>query len=103
LLTGRDVVEAAYGGDPFLLALIRESLADLVLAVHAVCAVLDPAIIVIGGGLTKNAALAADVLATLRREITSRTVDFELAALGDDSVLVGALELVASGERVVGG
>lgn len=101
-LTGRDVVEAAYSGDPDLYALLRDAIADLVVGVQVICAVIDPSIVVIGGGLTKNAALASDVLDALRREIALNTVKFEPAALGDDSVLMGALELVAPEERLVG-
>jgi predicted NBD/HSP70 family sugar kinase len=70
--------------------------------VQVICAVIDPSIVVIGGGLTKNAALASDVLDALRREIALNTVKFEPAALGDDSVLMGALELVAPEERLAG-
>lgn len=57
----------------------------------------NPAAIVIGGGISKaGEALFGPLRAELRRQITSWSrarIDVRQAALGDDSVLYGALEL----------
>ncbi len=70
---------------------------DLALGLKAVIMLLNPARIVIGGGLSKaGEALFGPLRAELRRQITSWSqarLDVVPAALGDDSVLYGALAL----------
>jgi glucokinase len=70
---------------------------DLALGLKACIMLLNPARIVIGGGISKaGEALFAPLGAELRRQITSWSgarIDVEPAALGDDSVLYGALAL----------
>lgn len=73
---------------------------DLALGLKAVIMLLNPARIVIGGGISKaGEALFGPLRAELRRQITSWSqarLDVVPAALGDDSVLYGALALAAS-------
>lgn len=93
-ISGREVVEAAYSGDADCQELVDDALAHLAIGVQAICAVFDPALVVFGGGLMKNRALADDVLAVARRIDRSQGDSrFVAAELGDDSVLAGALEL----------
>lgn len=70
---------------------------DLALGLKAVIMLLNPARIVIGGGLSKaGEALFGPLRQELRRQITSWSqarLDVVPAALGDDSVLYGALAL----------
>lgn len=98
-LTGKDVVEAAYAGDPDCQALVQDRIGHLLMGVQAVCAVLDPSVLIFGGGLMKNPELAAGVVAAVRRHARSSTAEFTQAALGDDSVLLGALSLCALPDR----
>lgn len=70
---------------------------DLALGLKACIMLLNPARIVIGGGISKAGdALFVPLRQELRRQVTSWSrarLDVVPAALGDDSVLFGALEL----------
>jgi glucokinase len=70
---------------------------DLARGLKAAIMLLNPARIVIGGGIAKaGGALFEPLRAELARQITAWSrarIDVEPAALGDDSVLWGALEL----------
>ena len=81
-------------------AFVSRYVVDLALGLKAVVMLLNPARIVIGGGMSKaGEALFAPLRAELRRQITSWSqarLDVVPAALGDDSVLYGALALAAS-------
>ncbi len=78
-------------------AFVEHYVADLALGLKAAIMLLNPARIVIGGGISKAGPKLFDPLRReLRRRITdwSRArIDVVPAALGDDSVLYGALEL----------
>ncbi len=81
-------------------AFVRSYVVDLALGLKSVILLLNPARIVIGGGLSKAGdALFVPLNAELRRQVTgwSRArIDVRPAALGDDSVLYGALALAES-------
>lgn len=78
-------------------AFVARYVVDLALGLKAAIMLLNPARIVIGGGIAKAGdALFGPLRAELRRTITpwSRArIDVQPAALGDDSVLWGALAL----------
>ncbi|HWE05970.1 MAG TPA: ROK family protein [Rhizomicrobium sp.] len=77
---------------------VRRYVVDLALGLKACIMLLNPARIVIGGGISKAGGLLFDPLrAELRRQITSWSaarIDVVPAQLADDSVLYGALALV---------
>jgi glucokinase len=76
---------------------------NLALGLKAAIMLLNPARIVIGGGIAKaGGTLFWPLRAELRRQITAWSrarIDVEPAALGDDSVLYGAFLLATRGER----
>ena len=78
-------------------AFVRRYVVDLALGLKACIMLLNPARIVIGGGISKAGdALFEPLRAELRRQITdwsNARIDVVPAALGDDSVLYGALAL----------
>ena len=78
-------------------AFVERYVVDLALGLKAAVMLLNPARIVIGGGIAKAAdRLFAPLRAELRRQVTSWSgarLDVVAAALGDDSVLYGALSL----------
>jgi glucokinase len=84
-------------------AFVRRYVVDLALGLKACIMLLNPARIVIGGGIGKAGdALFEPLRAELRRQITdwsSARIDVAPAQLGDDSVLYGALEL--AGTRIL--
>jgi glucokinase len=78
-------------------AFVERYVVDLALGLKAAIMLLNPARIVIGGGIAKaGERLFAPLRAELRRQITNWSaarIDVVPAALGDDSVLYGALSL----------
>jgi glucokinase len=79
---------------------VRRYVVDLALGLKACIMLLNPARIIIGGGISKAGdRLFVPLREQLRAQITdwSRArIDVVPAALGDDSVLYGALELARS-------
>lgn len=82
-------------------AFVARYVVDLALGLKAAIMLLNPARIVIGGGIAKaDDALFLPLRAELRRIIppwSRARIDVQPAALGDDSVLWGALALAAHG------
>jgi glucokinase len=80
---------------------VRRYVVDLALGLKACIMLLNPARIVIGGGISKaGEALFGPLREELRRQITAWSrarIDVAPAALGDDSVLYGALALAEGG------
>jgi glucokinase len=78
-------------------AFVARYVVDLALGLKAAIMLLNPARIVIGGGIAKAGdALFVPLRAELRRQITAWSaarIDVVPAALADDSVLYGALAL----------
>jgi glucokinase len=78
-------------------AFVERYVVDLALGLKAVLMILNPQRIVIGGGISKAGdALFVPLRQELRRQITSWSrarIEVVPAALGDDSVLYGALAL----------
>lgn len=85
-------------GDP---AFVQRYVSDLALGLKAAIMLLNPARIVIGGGISKAGdALFVPLRSELCRQITAWSrarIDVAPAALGDDSVLYGALALAEYG------
>ncbi len=82
-------------------AFVARYVVDLALGLKAAIMLLNPARIVIGGGIAKaGERLFVPLRAELRRTITAWSrarIDVQPAALGDDSVLWGALALASGG------
>jgi len=81
-------------------AFVDRYVVDLAMGLKAAIMLLNPARIVIGGGISKAGdALFVPLRAELRRQITAWSrarIDVVPAALGDDSVLYGAAKLARS-------
>jgi glucokinase len=91
-MTAKDLLE--------LPEFVRHYVVDLALGLKACIMILNPARIVIGGGIAKAGdKLFVPLREELRRQITAWSrarIDVVAAELGDDSVLYGALELAKS-------
>ncbi len=85
------IIAAARSGDARALAVLDELAVYLGTAVANLVAVLDPALIVFGGGVSH----AGDLLIERVRRVVSRIVPnlprFEISTLGDDAQLLGAV------------
>jgi predicted NBD/HSP70 family sugar kinase len=91
---GFDLFAAAAAHDPHAEAVVAEQARALALAVVAVHSVLDPALVVFGGGIGSR----DDVLARVREnlpELTSRSFHVATSALGERAGLIGAAALAA--------
>ena len=81
----------------------RRYVVDLARGLKAAIMILNPARIIIGGGMSKAGdALFVPLRAELRKQITNWSrarIDVQPAGLGDDSVLYGALALAKEGNR----
>lgn len=85
------IIEAARAGDARAAAVIDDLAVYLGTAVANIVAVLDPALVVFGGGLSH----AGDLLLQPLRRVVSRIVPnlprLEISSLGDDAQLMGAV------------
>lgn len=101
-LKGADVTRVAQTGDPAAIELIADLGTWLGEGVASVVAILDPELIVVGGGV----AAAGDLLleparAAFRRQLSGRghrpEAQFVLAELGNDAGMIGAAAIAAEG------
>ena len=99
-LSGPDVTRAAAEGDPAAVELLADLGAWIGEGVASVAAILDPELIVLGGGVSEAGALLIDpALAAFRRQLTGRghrpEARFALASLGNDAGMIGVADLAA--------
>jgi glucokinase len=97
-VTGQMVTELAQQGDPAATALMDELAAALAVGIATLVAVLDPDLVLLGGGVSHaGELLLAPTREVLSREITARghrpEPELRLAALGNDAGLIGAADL----------
>ncbi len=88
--SAHDVFALAQRGDQGARAVIDNVARRLGLAIASVIAVVDPELVVLGGGIGSNPALLAPVRATVA-ELVPLTAGIETSRLGDRAALVGAV------------
>lgn len=103
-LRGPDVTRAAVEGDPAAVELLADLGVWIGEGVASVAAILDPELVVLGGGVSEAGALLIDpALAAFRRQLTGRghrpEARFALARLGNDAGMIGAADLAARANR----
>ncbi|MDF2092372.1 MULTISPECIES: ROK family glucokinase [unclassified Knoellia] len=101
-LRGRDVTEVAQGGDPAAVELLADLGTWIGEGAASVAAILDPELIVIGGGVAEAGDLLLDpVRAAYGRQLTGRghrpVAGIVPASLGNDAGLIGAAAIAAEG------
>ncbi|MDJ0340142.1 ROK family protein [Streptomyces sp. H10-C2] len=90
-LTAKDVFEAARAGDPAAVAAVRQEGERLAHTVAAVAAVLDPDLVVLGGGVGHSADLLLSTVRDTLRALTPLRPKIVPSALGEDAVVLGAV------------
>lgn len=90
-LTAAAVFAAAREGIPPALAAVRREAERLAQLVAAVCAFLDPELIVIGGGVGQNFDMLEPDLQSALRRITPLRARLAVGELGTEAVLRGAI------------
>ena len=87
----KDVFDAARDGDGAALEAVRTEATRLAHAVAAIAAMLDPALVILGGGVGDNADLLLDPIYASLAELTPLRPPIAPSALGGDAVLIGAI------------
>jgi predicted NBD/HSP70 family sugar kinase len=90
-LTARQVFDAARAGNEAALAVVEREGAYLAQAVAGVVAILDPELIVFGGGIGHNLDLLRDPIERHLREITPLQTRIAESSLGENAVQLGAI------------
>lgn len=92
-LSAAQVFDAARAGEARSLVVIGELAARIGLALAAVVAVLDPELVIMGGGIGRNGDLLLD---PIRRELAALSPirpRIEVSQLGEDAELMGAVSM----------
>jgi predicted NBD/HSP70 family sugar kinase len=99
-LTAKSVFEAARQRDKTALAAVRVEAEHLAGAVAAITAVLDPELVVLGGGIGRNGdLLIAPMEKRLHKLLRLPPPPLMVSAIGDDAVVLGALAIALSRAR----
>ena len=99
-LTGPDVTKAAAEGDPAAVELLSDLGTWIGEGAASVAAILDPDLVVLGGGVAEAGGLLIDpAVAAFRRQLTGRghrpEARFVVASLGNDAGMIGVADLAA--------
>ena len=87
----KQVFDAARAGDPVALDAVRAEATRLAHAVAAIAAMLDPALVILGGGVGHNADLLLDPIYESLATLTPLRPPIVPSSLGGDAVLIGAI------------
>ncbi|MEV6548523.1 ROK family protein [Streptomyces sp. NPDC051597] len=90
-LTAKDVFDAARAGDPAAVKAVELEGERLAHTVAAVAAVLDPDLVVLGGGVGHSADLLLRTVRQTLRTLTPLRPKVAPSSLGEDAVLLGAV------------
>jgi glucokinase len=105
-VTAEAVIAAAEGGDEDCLHIIDHAIALIGGAVRVVQFLIDPEVVVLGGGLMESSFFGSRTIEALRRErVTGKGPTVRASFFGDDSVIVGGMHLLSAAleERLLGG
>ena len=99
-VTSKDIFDAAKTGDAMALKLVDTLGEMLGSALAHITAVVDPDVIVIGGGVSKAGQILLDAIVKHYRPAAfhaCRDTEFKLAVLGNDAGMYGAVRMVLNG------
>jgi predicted NBD/HSP70 family sugar kinase len=99
-LSAKQVFDSAREGNEAALTAVRREAEHLARAVAALVAVLDPGLVVLGGGIGRNGDLLIGPMErTLRNLLSLPPPPIAISALGDDAVVLGALAIALTKAR----
>ena len=90
-LSARQIFDAAQQGDSKALAVVEQEGYRLAQAIAVITAVLDPQLIVLGGGIGQRGELLLPPLERRLQQLTPLRPRIVASKLGDDSVLLGSI------------
>mgnify|MGYP002658679880 FL=1 len=96
-ITAKDVFDEAKAGDRLAIEIVEEVGAILGNALASVCCVVDPEIIVIGGGVSKAGRILIDVIRknfVVHAFNACQNTEFALATLGNDAGMYGCMNMI---------
>jgi glucokinase len=93
-ITGAEIVfEEAARDNPAAKRIIEEFSRNIAMAIIAITTVLDPEVVVLGGGVSQNADLFRDRILELCTPVVQVMPKIELSTLGIDAGIMGAIAL----------
>jgi glucokinase len=93
-LTGAEIVfDEAARNHPVAKQIIEEFARNIAMAIIAITTVLDPEVVVLGGGVSQNAGLFRDRILELCTPVVQVMPRIEVSALGIDAGVMGAIAL----------
>lgn len=98
-VSAKQVFDAARSGEEIAARVVAHEAARIAHAVAALAAALDPALVVLGGGIGRNTDVLLAPLQEALATLTPLHPRVVAAVLGDDSVLLGALSTAAETAR----
>jgi predicted NBD/HSP70 family sugar kinase len=100
IVSGKQVFESARQNNKAALAAVKIEAEHLAEAVASVASVLDPELVVLGGGVGRNGdLLIAPMSKRLEKLLPLRPPPLMVSALGDDAVVLGALAIALARAR----
>src|SRR5579859_943574 len=100
VVSAKQVFESARQNDKAALAAVKIEAEHLARAVASITAVLDPELVVLGGGIGRNGdLLLAPMSKRLEKLLPLRPPPLMVSALGDDAVVLGALAIALARAR----
>ncbi len=93
-VTAAHVFTAARAGDPLATEVVEETVRYYALAIANVACILDPEMIILGGGVTRSADMLLDGIKELIAGVVPRVPRIVASSLGKDAILQGAFAMV---------
>jgi predicted NBD/HSP70 family sugar kinase len=90
-LSARNVFAAARRGDAVARRVVGLEAERIALAIAAIVPVVDPELVILGGGIGRNGDLLLEPVAEELRRISPFRVRLEISPLGDQAVVLGAV------------
>lgn len=90
-LSARNVFAAARRGDPVAQRVVALEAERIALAVAAIVPVVDPELVILGGGIGRNGDLLLEPVTDELRKVSPFRVRLEISPLGDQAVVLGAV------------
>jgi len=85
-----DVFKAAVGGDSIAIGVVKETLKFLAFGISNISCVLDPELVIIGGGISILPDNFLEEIKASIKEVIPLVPKIEFSKLGEDGVLIGA-------------
>ncbi len=92
-LSARNVFAAARRGDRVARRVVALEADRIALAIAAIVPVVDPELVILGGGIGRNGDLLLEPVAAALRQITPFATRLEVSPLGEEAVVLGAVWL----------